>query len=463
MAETFCLSDFDAYGFDMDHTLAKYKLVNLMQLSYEATCDCLIAKYGYNPKLKDDIHLHKDFICKGLFLDAERGNILKLSHDGKILRASHGTRMMSEEEMVSVYGQDLHWEHFHEAKRDVKCTGAGFKFRFFENYFDIPGAVICAHIVDTLDEEAGKPLEKYSFWEDVVGAFTTNFIPSAFNDNTGWFYPKLKSETKHYFQECSQGVRQWLKDLHQKNKIVFLMTSSGFHFASLVMEQILGEKWQSYFDLCLFNARKPAFFVNKTSFLNIEEGEEGKPTKTIKRNGCFSQGNLDDLTTFISTETGKEQPKVVYFGDSLCSDSFPARTYAGWSVVLVLEEMEAEGYHLTDHDLDCDDQQPASKLRRKQVNIEIDPVEESFLLSKMWGSFFYHKSEDIKHDRSMNTFWGRLVSQYNAIAIPIMEYIAGMPIDHVYTRFGTDVGSTSGFHPAKPKPLIPNKPTSSSS
>ena len=44
-------------------------------------------------------------------------------------------------------------------------------------------------------------------------------------------------------------------------------------------------------------------------------------------------------------------PQVVYFGDSLCSDSFPASTYAGWDVVLVLEEMEAEGYHPTVRDL----------------------------------------------------------------------------------------------------------------
>jgi hypothetical protein len=44
--------------------------------------------------------------------------------------------------------------------------------------------------------------------------------------------------------------------------------------------------------------------------------------------------------------------QVLYFGDSLCSDSFPANNYAGWDVVLVLEEMEAEGYHLTPKDLE---------------------------------------------------------------------------------------------------------------
>lgn len=29
---TFCLADYDAIGFDLDHTLAKYKLVDLMNV-----------------------------------------------------------------------------------------------------------------------------------------------------------------------------------------------------------------------------------------------------------------------------------------------------------------------------------------------------------------------------------------------------------------------------------------------
>jgi hypothetical protein len=28
-----------------------------------------------------------------------------------------------------------------------------FKYRFFENYFDIPAVVLCAHVVDYIDEK----------------------------------------------------------------------------------------------------------------------------------------------------------------------------------------------------------------------------------------------------------------------------------------------------------------------
>ena len=30
--EIFCLEDYDAYGFDLDHTLAKFNLVNLIEV-----------------------------------------------------------------------------------------------------------------------------------------------------------------------------------------------------------------------------------------------------------------------------------------------------------------------------------------------------------------------------------------------------------------------------------------------
>ena len=55
----------------------------------------------------------------------------------------------------------------------------------------------------------------------------------------------------------------------------------------------------------------------------------------------------------------------------------------------------------------------------------------------MWGSFFYHPEDDPDHNRHMNTFWGELVTKYCDIAIPSIEYIAGI-YSKIYYRILTE-------------------------
>ena len=86
---TLCIDDYDCIGFDLDHTLCRYHVGNLFKLVYKLLSEYLVEKKGYDPDicknpLENDIHL----IAKGLTLDCERGNILRISTDGYILGKS---------------------------------------------------------------------------------------------------------------------------------------------------------------------------------------------------------------------------------------------------------------------------------------------------------------------------------------------------------------------------------------
>ena len=86
-----CLDDYDCIGFDLDHTLCRYNVGNLVPLVYDLLAEYLVKNKGYdksirNRKFSDDLHL----MAKGLTLDCERGNILRLGCDGVVLTASHG-------------------------------------------------------------------------------------------------------------------------------------------------------------------------------------------------------------------------------------------------------------------------------------------------------------------------------------------------------------------------------------
>ena len=81
-----CIDDYDCIGFDLDHTLCRYNVGNVAKLVYELLANYLIEKKGYDRAIRtksfsDDIHL----LCKGLTLDCERGNILRLGPDGVVL------------------------------------------------------------------------------------------------------------------------------------------------------------------------------------------------------------------------------------------------------------------------------------------------------------------------------------------------------------------------------------------
>lgn len=107
-------------------------------------------------------------------MDIERGNFLKVSADGRILRASHGTQFMSDADVTGAYGP----QHSSDSLRQF-CRGVAdsespssplrTKYRLFKDFFDLPAMLACANIVDLIDQRNdNKPLDKYSFWKHVL-------------------------------------------------------------------------------------------------------------------------------------------------------------------------------------------------------------------------------------------------------------------------------------------------------
>ncbi|KAG8444649.1 hypothetical protein GDO86_009710 [Hymenochirus boettgeri] len=175
MADSFSLSECDVIGFDLDHTLCRYRLNESHKLIYESFAKYLVSEKGYSEELLSVTPEEWDFCFKGLVLDLEEGNFLKLAPDGTILRASHGTKAMTVEEIEEVYGEKKEWKHF-KSINGLYARSA--KYYFYDNYFDLPSALLCAKIVDSVDMTDGQ--KKYDFWKDIVAAIEHNYKTSAF-------------------------------------------------------------------------------------------------------------------------------------------------------------------------------------------------------------------------------------------------------------------------------------------
>lgn len=132
----------------------------------------MIDKKGYDARLKRPLAEDVDFLHKGLVMDVERGNFVKLSAKGDVLRASHGTRPMTAAEITANYGPQRSNESLKRLADDpIEATEGHLhrKYRPFKDYFDLPAALMSARIVDLLDfRNDNKPLDKYSFWRDVL-------------------------------------------------------------------------------------------------------------------------------------------------------------------------------------------------------------------------------------------------------------------------------------------------------
>ena len=115
MTEGLVFQDYDAYGFDIDHTIAKYNIPNLFDAVYNSMSGYVIKLNKYdNAILSKPFSEHADFCTRGIVLDNVRGHFLKLSENGYIIKASHGTTFLSEEEIVKIYGPSRSWEHYEE-------------------------------------------------------------------------------------------------------------------------------------------------------------------------------------------------------------------------------------------------------------------------------------------------------------------------------------------------------------
>ncbi|KAJ8356027.1 hypothetical protein SKAU_G00188210 [Synaphobranchus kaupii] len=175
MSEHFSLSDCDVIGFDLDHTLCRYHLKETSRLIYESFARYLVEYKNYDKDLLTLTPATWDFCFKGLVVDLEDGNLIKLAEDGTVLRATHGTNDLSTEEIIKHYGPKREWKHFDSLNTSYTRSA---KYYFYDNYFDLPGALLCARVVDMLHKRGNEVTSE--IWKDMLAAIDHNYNTSAF-------------------------------------------------------------------------------------------------------------------------------------------------------------------------------------------------------------------------------------------------------------------------------------------
>uniref|UniRef100_A0A1Q3FXH4 5'-nucleotidase domain-containing protein 1 n=1 Tax=Culex tarsalis TaxID=7177 RepID=A0A1Q3FXH4_CULTA len=431
-ADTFRFADYDCVGFDLDNTLLRYRVGNVIELEYGIMARFLVEQRGYSGKhLLEPLDV--DFLQKGLIIDFQRGNILKLGPDGTIHQATHGTKKMAEAEVMAYYGDERKWEVTTEYCENMLVAWNGplsEKIRTVLDYFDICSTLIFGRIIDTLDEEAHERIGNYNVWPDVLDALVFMYSREHFGQNIGGYFQQLKQNPDKYLQRSSPKLISFLREL-KKTKTTFLVTGSHIDFANFTASYALGPDWPELFDVVVGYAKKPGFFTGAKPFIRMEGSTETDPLtpSQLERNHVYSQGNWRDLTVLLQRLAHKEHPRYLYIGDNLIQDMYTPAKFTKADTIAIVEEMAAEGMR------DC----PA-----------LSHPDARYLQSRFWGSYFVAGTNPLLEEPSL---WADLIKRCARICVPSMDVLAEYPLDHSYNSFTESVACADGYYPAEPMTL----------
>lgn len=416
---SFSLNDYDCIGFDLDNTLVKYNVNDMIYLEYDVLSKFLVNR-GYSKALLEPIEKRVNFLQKGLILDFKKGNLLRICPDGTIQIAAHGTKFLSKEEVVNIYGDKKRWQVTDEYSKDMLCAWNGSLAEYIRtclDYFDMPAALCFARIIDSIDLEKGGMQNEYNVWPDVLDGLMAMYERTLFDTKDSKYFEAIKADPGKFIYKCEPAVLEWLKKLKEKKKS-FLITGSHIDFANLTAGYAIGDNWREYFDLVICYAKKPGFFTFDREFMQLEGIKETSSIKVedMRAGNVYTQGNFKQLRQFISSITEKENPNILYVGDNLIQDVFTPNKHCGVDTIAIIEEMLAEGVDYNE-------------------KYEI-------LRSSVWGSYFHTNGED--------TLWERIIRKHSKICVPCIDEIAKNPLDHKYRTFNQCDYSSCGYYPHDP-------------
>ena len=133
-----------------------------------------------------------------------------------------------------------------------------------------------------------------------------------------------------------------LEQARLSGKKLFLMTNSSFAFADAGMRFLLGDQWQSLFDVVVTLAQKPAFYRRDSAFRVMSQHGFVKWSQAehadVAKGRVLVGGSLRELARL----TGWTGRQVLYVGDHLMADLAEPRRQAGWATAAIVRELEEE-------------------------------------------------------------------------------------------------------------------------
>ena len=306
----------------MDYTLAAYHQREMDRLSIETTIEKLISNKGY-PEALRQVPLDQNFIIRGLVVDKELGNILKMDAHRHVGRCYHGYTQLPATEVFELYGG-----------RPIPLGSE--RYHWVDTLFSLPEATLLAGIIEHYEKLSGDlPWGYPELFDDI-----RECIDEAHSDNS--LKAAILADLPRFIVK-DPDLGPTLHRFRSVGKKLFLLTNSEFYYTEAVMGYLLNDalpfyrSWTDFFDLVIVQGAKPNFFTKSQPFHLLDaDGNVLNPADRLKASAVYKGGNLDVLEANLG-HSGKE---ILYVGDHMYADILRSRKSATWSTALVVQEME---------------------------------------------------------------------------------------------------------------------------
>ena len=320
---TLNLRSIKAIGYDMDYTLIHYRTVDLERRAYEITRSRLAAS-GWPV---DDLEFAPDSVARGLAVDLELGNLVKATRFGYVIRAAHGTRMLSYEEVRNAYAGTL-------------IDLAENRYEFMNTLYSVSEGNLFAQLVDLFDEGRLPGIRSYFELSDSV----QRALDRTHMDGT--LKAEIHADPDRYVVPDPEVVRALLDQQHA-GKHLMLITNADWEFADRMMKlafdpYLPGDMtWRQLFPTVIVSSGKPGFFSHNHHFYRVVDEENAmlQPHHgPLKDGSVYYGGNANVLEESL----GLSGDEILYVGDHLFGDVHVSKSMFRWRTALILRELEAE-------------------------------------------------------------------------------------------------------------------------
>ena len=312
-----------AIGYDMDYTLIHYRVEEWEGRAYDYAKNKLAA-LGWPVQ---SLAYERDLMVRGLILDIQLGNVLKVNSYGYVKQAFHGT-------------QPLGFDVQRQTYTNVVVSLSDSRFVFLNTLFSLSEACLYAQVVDLLDAQK---LPQALGYADVYRRVRASLDEAHLEG-------QLKAEivaAPERFITLDPDMPLALLDQHNAGKKLLLITNSDWHYTRALMGYVFdpflpaGMHWRDLFSLVLVSARKPEFFAQRAPLFDVVQEDEGLLRPSI---GGMQQGHIywGGDATAVEQALGLSGDDILYVGDHIYGDVNVSKKLLRWRTALVLRELEED-------------------------------------------------------------------------------------------------------------------------